>query len=123
IVHLCSVVRHLLVLLRNRCLGHLVGLRPSVTAVSTRIDLTGPPQVTAVEVRPKSVQKDELGISRLPQQEIGQPLFTGGTYEQVDGWYLRSVEVLGKGVLGDLLRGQFPRGGPVRHLTGGIDDL
>src|SRR5699024_4115208 len=114
---------HLLVLLRNRCLGHLVGLRPSVTAVSARVDLAGPPQVTAVEVGPKSVQKDELGISRLPQQEVGQPLFTGGAYEQVDRWYLRGVEMPGKGVLGDLLRGQIPRDGPARHLTNGIDDL
>src|SRR5699024_12415127 len=48
IVHLCSVVRYLLVLLRNRCLGHLVGLRPSVSAASTRVDFPSPPYVTAM---------------------------------------------------------------------------
>src|ERR1035437_5782946 len=49
----------------------------AVTSVARGIDLTGTPQVTAVEVGPERIQKDHLGVGRLPQEEVAGPLLAG----------------------------------------------
>src|SRR5450631_1640592 len=49
----------------------------AVASVSSGIDLNGTPQVTPVEVGPERIQKDHLGVRRLPQEEVAGPLLTG----------------------------------------------
>ncbi len=41
-------------------------------------------QIVGAEVGPQRVDEAELGVGRLPQQEIGQPLFAAGADEEID---------------------------------------
>src|SRR5262245_30298761 len=44
----------------------------------------GSAQVLGAEVGPEYVEEIQLGIGRLPQQEVGQPLFAAGADEEID---------------------------------------
>src|SRR6185437_1903782 len=86
-------------------------------------DFTRMPQMAPVEIGPESVEKDKLGISRLPQQEIGKPLLAGRADPQVDIRDIRLVEVTVEKLLVDLVRAEPPgrhvagdRGGRVEYL-------
>src|SRR5712691_4598945 len=41
-------------------------------------------QVVGAEVRPQHVEEAELGVGRLPEQEIRQPLLAAGANEKID---------------------------------------
>ncbi len=59
-------------------------LDPAVPAVATGVLADGVPQGQSRKVRKLRVSKDQLGIGGLPEQEIGDPLFSGGADEQID---------------------------------------
>src|SRR5215212_2256957 len=65
--------------------------------------LAGGPQVPAVEVRPESVEEDQLGVGRLPQQEVARAVLPGAAHEQVDVGHARLVEEARDRVLVDLV--------------------
>ena len=67
----------------------------------------------AVEVGPQRGNEDELGIGRLPQQEVAGALLAGGADEQVDVGHVGLVEVPGDHALVDLGRIDASR----RHLA------
>src|SRR3954454_17432115 len=72
--------------------------------LTRRVLLARRPQVPAVEVRPEGVEEDELGVGRLPQQEVAGPVLLGAAHEQVDVGHVGLVEVPGDGLLVDLVR-------------------
>src|SRR5262245_27660324 len=41
-------------------------------------------QIIGAEVRPQRVDEAELGVGRLPKQEVRQPLLAAGADEEVD---------------------------------------
>src|SRR4051812_46543471 len=67
---------------------------PAETAVAIEVPLDALPQVGAREIRPQRVEEDELGIRRLPQQEVRRPLFTARADEQVDVRHVGLVKAL-----------------------------
>src|SRR6476659_5031092 len=53
-------------------------------ALSRSKDLHGLLEMRGLKVRPHHRQKDELGVSALPEQEVAQPLFASGSNQEVD---------------------------------------
>src|SRR5687768_14772083 len=76
-------------------------------------------EVFHVEVRPELGTEGELGVGRLPQQEVARSLVAPGPNHKVDVRLARGVEMLGEVRLGDLVR----VGASGDEGTGGIDDL
>ena len=62
------------------CIG-LVGSRtePSESAIALLEGLDGRPQMLTTPIRPEGVVKDEFGIGRLPDQEIGGAVLATGS--------------------------------------------
>ena len=54
-----------------------IGQGAPIPTVTAGVDLAGVPQVPPVEIRPERVEKDQFGISRLPEQEVRKPLLAG----------------------------------------------
>ncbi len=81
------------------------------------------PQVPAVEIRPKNVLEDHLGVGALPDQVVRGALLAAGPHEEVHVRHVRVVRVLREGLLVDLGRVQLPG----RHVLGdalrGVRDL
>src|SRR5437764_11973189 len=70
--------------LRSRLGRHRVRHGAAVPAVAARVNLAGVPQMSPVEIGPKGVEENQLGISGLPEQEVRKPLLTGRSDEKVD---------------------------------------
>src|SRR5665213_2053000 len=62
---------------------------PAIAPVALAERLHGLSQVLRAIVGPKHVLEDQLGIGRLPEQEVGQPLFAAGADDQVGRQGLR----------------------------------
>ena len=54
-----------------------VRLGAAVPAVAAGEDLAGVPQVPAIEIRPERIEKHQLGIGGLPEEEVGKALLAG----------------------------------------------
>src|SRR5690606_4428051 len=100
-----------------------VGRGSAVAAVPGGVDLAGVPEVPAVEVGPEGVQEDELGVGRLPEQEVGEPLLAGGADEQVDVGDVGGVQPGGERVLVHLGRVDPALGDVLGQPGGGVGDL
>jgi hypothetical protein len=79
--------------------------------------------VPPVEVRPQGVEEDQLGVRRLPQQEVRRALLAGRADEQVHVGQVRLVEEPGDGALVDPRRVQSTGGRLPGDGRGGIGDL
>ena len=55
----------------------------SVSPIATGKSLNGGSEIGLVEVRPQDVGEVELGVGRLPKQEVTQSLFSAGADEQI----------------------------------------
>src|SRR6185312_9312785 len=97
--------------------------RAAEPAIPAGIALAGRPQVPAVEVRPRGVDEHQLGVGRLPEQEVGRPLLAGGPQEQVHVRQARLVQVAGEGLLIDLGRVEPAGRGKLGQLPGGVHHL
>src|SRR5438552_2924809 len=76
-------------------------------------------QVGLVEIRPQGGGEVELGVRRLPDQEIRYPLLPGGANHEVGLWQVRVVERTGDVLIAEL--GRVGTGGDqVLHR---VDDL
>ena len=56
---------------------HVIGRRATVTPLPARVNFACVPKVPPVEIGPQRVKEYKLGISGLPQQEVGEPLLAG----------------------------------------------
>ena len=91
-----------------------VRLGAAVPAVALGVDLDRPPQREPVDVGPQDVGEHHLGVRRLPEHEVREPLLARRAPDQVGVRELGDVEVLGEGLLVDLV-GVQPAG---RDLPG-----
>src|SRR3984957_4671764 len=90
-----------------------VGHRAPIPAVPRGVDFAGMPEMPAVEIGPERIEKDKLGVGRLPKQEVGKTLLARRAHPQVHFRYIRLVEIAGEKALVDLVGADFPR----RHLA------
>jgi len=67
-------------------------------------------QVLAGKVGPVDVDEAELGVRRLPQQEVGEPLLAGGADQEVGIREVAGVQEAGEGALVDGMDRQPARG-------------
>src|SRR3954447_6948259 len=98
-------------------------LRRAEAALARRVLRARRPQVPAVEVGPEGVEEDQLGVRRLPQQEVARAVLPRAAHEQVDVGHVGLVEEPGDGRLVDLV-GVQPAGGRLPGDRGdGVGDL
>src|ERR1700759_808989 len=83
----------------------------AVAALPRGVQLDGLPEREAVDVRPEDVGEHHLGVRRLPQHEVGQPLLAGGAPHEVGVGELGDVEVARKSPLVDAVRVEAAGGG------------
>ncbi len=88
--------------------GSGFGSRAAVPAVPAGVDLAGVPQVPPVEVGEQRVEEHELGVGRLPDQEVRGPLLAGRPDEQVHVGDAGLVEVAREHLLVDLVGPSLP---------------
>src|SRR3984957_7247566 len=100
-----------------------VGYRAAVSAVPRGVDFAGMPEMSAVEIGPERVEKDKLGVGRLPEQEIGKALLARGAHPQVHFRNVGLVEIPGKKALVDLIGANFPGRDLARDRGGGVGDF
>src|SRR5580658_7240962 len=81
------------------------------------------PEMPAVEIGPEGVEKDKLGVGRLPEQKIGEPLLAGGADPEIHFRNIRLVEIAGEKVLVDLVGPDLARRHVARERGGGVGDL
>lgn len=72
------------------------------------------------EIRPVGVGDPEFCVGHLPEQKIAQPQLTGGTDQEIRIWLAGGVEMVGDGILVDLLRREFARRAGARNLLTGV---
>src|SRR6185312_16235132 len=82
----------------------LIDLPAAEPPLATRVFGQGPAQMRLAELGPGRLHEDELCISELPEQEVGNPLVAGRTDQQVRVREIRLVERPAEGLLVDLLR-------------------
>src|SRR6185312_7665266 len=87
----------------------------------------GAQEVDLPELRPVRVAEVELGVGRLPEQEVRQPLFPRGADDQVGLGLTGGVEVRGDVVDGQLV-GNLREGGAAgravaEQVADGLDDF
>src|SRR3954468_925831 len=80
-------------------------------------------QVALREVGPQRIDEDQFGISRLPQQEIADPLFPASPDEQVGIGNVARQQTGREAFLGDVFGAQPPFQGVAHHLAGGVRDF
>ena len=99
--------------------GNDIGRCSAVTPITSGVRLDRSPKITAVEVRPQSIKKHQLGVRALPQQEVGRPLLPRRADEEIDVGDVRFIEEMPEALLGELARieptlcrqlGNSPRG-------------
>jgi hypothetical protein len=76
-----------------------------------------------VVVRPEDVLEHQLGIGRLPQEEVGQPLLAGRPDDQIRGWEPGGREAAREDRLRDGRGIQAPLGGGLRQPACGVRDV
>src|SRR5262245_55713310 len=76
--------------------------RAAEATITGRVRQAGLPEMPAVEIGPGRVDEHQLGIGRLPQQEVRSALLARGADEQVDVGQSGLVEMGGDGPLVDL---------------------
>src|SRR3984957_12378635 len=81
------------------------------------------PEMPAVEIGPERVEKDKLGIGRLPEQKVRKALLAGRANPQVNLRNIRLVEVAGEKVLSDLVGAALSGRHVARERGGGVRDL
>jgi hypothetical protein len=55
----------------------------AIAALAALVFIYSLAKLFLVEIRPKHLGKVELGICKLPQQEVAQTLLLAGAYEQI----------------------------------------
>src|SRR5262245_43745655 len=55
---------------------------PAEAALAAMEIRNGGAQIVAAEIGPQHIDEAQLGVGRLPQQEIGQPLLTAGADQE-----------------------------------------
>src|ERR1700727_3057943 len=83
--------------------GERVGHRTAISAVPRGVDFAGMPEMPAVEIGPERVEKDKLGVGRLPEQEVGKTLLARRAHPQVHFRNIRLVEIAGEKALVDVI--------------------
>ena len=53
------------------------------TPLSFLIGPNGPPKIILAEIGPEDVDEDQFAIGALPEEEVAEPLLTGGPYDEV----------------------------------------
>src|ERR1700685_4459580 len=81
------------------------------------------PEMPAVEIGPERVEKDKLGIGRLPEQKVREALLAGRADPQVDFRNIRLVEVAGEKILIDLVGADLSGGHVARERGRGVRNL
>src|SRR5690606_19372818 len=81
-------------------------LESPVTAIAAREMVERRFEIDRFEVRPQDVGEIELGIGRLPEQEVREPHFARGTDQEIERRHVGGVEVRL-----DRLGGDFAVGG------------
>src|SRR6266571_2086256 len=89
--------------MRTSRLRDMSGRDPAEPPVPPLIVEDGLEQVTPRDVGPEDRRDVQLGVGELPQQEIGEPAFTGRPDQQVRVAPGRRVELGANGVLVDVL--------------------
>src|SRR4249919_4307095 len=84
--------------------GDDIGRCSAIAPITLGVRLDRSPKITAVEVRPQSIKKHQLGVRALPQQEIGGPLLPRRADEEVDVGDVRFIEEMPEALLGELAR-------------------
>src|SRR6056297_124507 len=80
-------------------------------------------QVGDGEVRPERIAEMEFGIGKVPQQVIGEPVFSAGPDEQVGFRLAGKLERVAECGLVDRLRIEFASAGLFGELARGRDDI
>ena len=60
------------------------------------------------KIRPQNIGIPKFRIRRLPQQEVGQPVFPARAYNQIGIGKTACIQVFGNHFLGNLRRFKFP---------------
>src|SRR6185369_13117670 len=75
------------------------------------------------KIGPERVDENELGVGRLPDQEVAQALLTAGADQQVRVGQAGGREVRCENFLVDLVGAELAGGGIGGDAAGGIDDF
>src|SRR5687767_6161021 len=93
------------------------------SAIAIEIDPDRVPELSPREIWPERVEEDELGICRLPEEEIGRALFTARSHEQIDVWHVGLVEPLLDQPLGHRRGSEAPCGDVLADRTHRVHEL
>src|SRR5215218_11322708 len=108
------------------------GLRPlsacpdaqtTETAIAPAVFVNGGPDSRLVEIRPEAGQENELGIGRLPSEEVRHPLLARSPDHQIRIWNAMSIESRSHRIHIDVGRIERPLLHPARKSSHGADDL
>jgi len=103
--------------------GNDIGRCSAITPITSGVRLDRSPKITAVEVRPQSIKKHQLGVRALPQQEVGRPLLPRRADEEVDVGDVRFIEEMPEALLGELAWIEPTLCRQLGHSPRGIHDL
>lgn len=92
-------------------------------AFARRVLFDGGPRSRRSKSAGEPVQEDELGVGRLPQQEVGRALLAGTAQEQVDVGDVWLVEEACEASLGEAFGVELALLCQARDLAGRVDDL
>src|SRR5262249_50954685 len=79
----------------------------TVSTVAAVIFADGIFEIALGEIRPQAIEKDQLGIGQLPEQEIADALFAAGADNEIGIGNPDSEELLAERGLVDVLGGEF----------------